>query len=35
MGQMGKYPTVPEPSSFLIIGLGLAGLAGVERKFKK
>jgi hypothetical protein len=34
-GADGKIPTVPEPSSFLLIGLGLAGLAGVGRKFKK
>ncbi|MGZ6236383.1 MAG: PEP-CTERM sorting domain-containing protein [Syntrophales bacterium] len=34
-GANGEIRTVPEPSSFLLIGLGLAGLAGVGRKFKK
>jgi LPXTG-motif cell wall-anchored protein len=35
IGADGEIPTVSEPSSFLFIGLGLAGLAGVWRKFKK
>ena len=30
----GNTPTVPEPTTMLLLGLGLIGIAGVRRKFK-
>ena len=29
-----KYSAVPEPTTLLLLGLGLMGLAGVRRKIK-
>lgn len=34
-GQSPATAPVPEPTSMLLLGLGLMGLAGVRRKFKK
>ncbi len=32
---MDKFSTVPEPSSFILLGFGLVGLAGIRRKLSR
>ena len=34
-GSLASPSTVPEPTTMLLLGLGLMGLAGIRRKFKK
>ena len=34
-GEIRGFLTVPEPTTTLLLSLGLIGLAGVRRKFKK
>jgi hypothetical protein len=33
--QTAEFVTLPEPTTILLLSLGLIGLAGIKKKFKK